>query len=294
MTVNFNAPLITGATEGGRYAVAVVTGDGQRILDLQGNQLGTTEASMTIYPSPTGGNFAHLFNVFKTENLVVPDVFTGNLSGLDVGLANWAQTHKSVVKFTVNPDVKVPVLQSVRAAKWLGANGNLRIELEFDEPLAAFGGNQVGLYGGEEIFNLGNYNFAFGSDRGDTSGTTLSGTSVAYNVIASAAGGATVTALESVGGGPPLAVFPDRQVLRLTATDLATGTFTPSNLTAGQVGIEVPGSNPKILYLWIGKGSGLVTGLKEIKARAVNVADPAGNAISVESANADVRTGSID
>jgi hypothetical protein len=56
----------------------------------------------------------------------------------------------------------------------------------------------------------------------------------------------------------------------------------------------VAGSDPKTVYLWIGRGSTLVTGLKEIKARVAGVKDPAGNAISESDADANVRTGSID
>jgi hypothetical protein len=287
MTASFNAPLKTGDTYGGQYAVMLVTNNGQRIEDLQGKQLGTTADSMVSYPIAA----SHLFNVFRTPELSVSDDFTGEFFGLDVGLANWAQTHKSAVKFTVERDDKAPVLQSVHSSQ---SGDDHRIDLTFDEPMAVFGGDGVGLYGGNEVFDLSKYSFAVSNDRGKTSAVRLDVVAPTYNVIASMSGGNLITALEPAGGGPRLSTFPPEQAFRLAATNVATGAAAYNSLVAGQIGIAVMGADPRRLFLKIGKGQSLAFGLKEIKGRVAGIVDPAGNEITGTDADANVRTGSVD
>lgn len=287
LTVTFNGALRTGEKEGGKYAAFLAT-DGRKIEDAQGNQLGTSRNSMTAYEATTGSQLRHLFNVFKSNDLVVTEKFEDDWAGLDVGFANWAQTHSTFSDFQLAKDEKAPVLQSVRANK--RSDTNLRIELEFDEPMAAFGGNGQALYGSAELFAPLNYSFAFGESSGKTSGVKLEGksSSAAYTNTTTTAGAGRYNSLE---------VFPKEAELQIvTSGTFATGTVVPSALLAATspLGIEVSGSNPKMVYFWVGRGNSLVTGYKEIKARVAKVSDPAGNVISTSDADANVRTGSID
>lgn len=296
LTITFNGALRTGEKEGGRYAALLLT-DGLKIEDEQGNQLGTSELSMTAYPSgAAAGSLRVLYNVFKADDLVLrqQNFLTYRLQAIapptDVGLDNWAATHNTVADFQLAKDTKAPVLQSVRGHK--RSDGNLRIELEFDEPMAAFGGNGQGVYSDNELFDLGNYSFAFGTETGKTAGTKLDGVTAAAVLKASG-----TAAVYNAGSGSDRETFAAETEFAFTNT-AASGIVVPSTLaqdaSAASPAIEVAGSNPKAVYIWIGKGNTLVSGLKEIKARVAGVTDPAGNAISASDADANVRTGSVD
>jgi hypothetical protein len=191
-------------------------------------------------------------------------------------------------------DDKDPVLQSVWASRMAGEA--FRIQLEFDEPLAILNpdGSLSDVH--PSVFELNNYSFAFGRERGKTSGFKLDGGNlVQADLVASKTESGTMTAVLNRSTNVTFGAMIVETALRFGADRIVTTNIGNGvALTAGEVGINVATENPKLVYIWFGKGASLFVGLKEIKARVVSVSDPAGNSIALTDADANVRTGSID
>ncbi len=283
VTLTFNAPLLTGSADSADYQVGFAFGgEAVGIEDEDGNPLGTgTDGMLDSYAGLAAGELIR--NVFKE-----PDLALGTPGADRVGDRNWSTTHDTVRTFTVEEDDITPKLTAVDVTE---EGSDVRIELTFSEPMAAFDGSLLGHTGpgtrGPGTDFIANYSFALSDVSDGLNDLDLGGDGVAVVVTAQGA---------TVGVG--------ERDLR-AATDLLAAdpglaetefSFDPGSVVAsfedftapGQIAVEVDEDNPTTLFLWINDRASYFNSVGQIKARAEDVADPAGNVIGDLAADANV------
>ncbi|MNS21237.1 hypothetical protein D3C72_529950 [compost metagenome] len=133
-TVSFKAPLKSSSAGKANYAVALVAASNtERIVDANGDQLGSNTSSLTTYPN--GGLIADAFKKATLPSLSIGGTGQGAIAATDYN--RLALTHNTVSRFSVAEDDTAPVLQSVAVT-----GGNV-VTLTFSEPLVAFGGTNT-------------------------------------------------------------------------------------------------------------------------------------------------------
>jgi hypothetical protein len=265
-TLSFDAPLIASSRDEAKYQVVLIS-DGTRITDGDGHQLGTNAAgSRTSYPA--AGEVIR--SVFKPQSLALKAV--PGLSGAD---AAWAATHTNVVTFEVAEDKTVPVLTAVGVTR---RSTDTRISLTFSEPMAAFNNTKAG-FSSAAIAELANYSFAVAKRTSKLDGIKLDGT---------------VGASDLVDPAVTLTWDADNQLEREFKFDPASFAADGQTATAGQVVAEVdPLDAKRVMLTLVGRPNFFLSEFAGIKARVVGVQDPAGNTITINQADRNVKTGQI-
>lgn len=265
-TLSFDAPLITSSSDEAKYQVVLIS-DGTRITDGDGHQLGTDAAgSRTSYP-PAG---EVIRSVFKPQSLALKAV-----PGLSGAEAAWAATHLNVVSFEVAEDRTAPMLTAVGVTR---RATDTRISLTFSEPMAAFNNTKSG-FSSAAIAELANYSFAVAERTSELDGIKLDGA---------------VGAPELVDPAVTLTWGADNQVEREFKFDPAAFAADRQTASPGQVVAEVdPLDAKRVMLTIVGRPNFFSSELAGIKARVVGVEDPAGNAITANQADRNVKTGQI-
>lgn len=265
VTFSFNGNLISSDNDNAKYQVFLVAQDSNdAIEDADGNQLGTSSAGSRT-ANPTAGGL--IFNAFK-EN----DLATATPAG-DVGDSNWDSTHTTVVNFELREDNTDPKLTGIDITK---EDDDVRVELTFSEPMAAFNGTSQGFFDASAT-DLDNYVFMVGQDRGDLNNVDVKD----EDSVDKGASMMAATNVSTLVGYEKEFDFGD-----LTATLADIDTLDGS--TTGIVAFEVDGDNPNTIFLWLNNQQNFFDTAKEIKARVGDVADPAGNTISDSDADKNI------
>jgi hypothetical protein len=160
VTYTFDGNIQAGRTGAAEYQAVLFTPD-DPIEDPRGNQLGTNAAGGL--PRPPVGDL--LSNAFKALDLAY-DGTPGQA---------WAQTHTSAVPFEVRSDAIAPKLVGVSVVE---DNQDLRIELTFSEPMAAYVGSGKA-HIAPSVFDLRNYSFMVGQKSTDLINENLNGLNLA-------------------------------------------------------------------------------------------------------------------
>ncbi len=256
-TLAFKAPLIANESTAAKYQVGLVasTASSPEIEDLQGEQLGTSDAgSLSAYPA--AGNLIR--NVFKEIDLALE---AAPASAAD----RWNATHDSVATFKTKKDVTVPKLEGVAMST---VNGDSRIELTFSEPMTAY--DDTDGYSHPELIDLTNYSFAVGEKASDLT-LTLEGEASAPDIN---------PGTEAVFGDDEA---DDEEEFRIVDED---GTPNNGQTQTGDIAIEVDPRNAKVVWITIeGREDWIDSDMGAIKARVEGVGDPAGNAITDSNAD---------
>jgi hypothetical protein len=271
--LSFDAPLLSSSDADCAYQLALVSaGPDERIRDAEGNQLGTDAAGgTTAYPEAG----ALVPGVFKARRLRYSAI-----EGLTEGSreARWAATHDDVVRFEVARDEQAPTLAGVRAV-YIG--DDTRLELTFDEPMAAFNGTTGGFVAptlGDDPTDLANYSFVLDESTDEAGDESLDGDRVAVEVDPRTA--TTFGARADLG----------------KEFRFAPGAFAASRAgaPAGSVVVEIDDRDPRKVWIVIAERPRFfAAAAAAIRARAEGVADPAGNATSEKRADAVAPIGSL-
>lgn len=265
-TFEFDAPLRTSRDGKAKYQLALAAG-AEAIVDRDGNRLGTAENGSLGSQAATGNM---ILGAFKAKNFG-----SGNIAGLTTGSREhgWALTHDNVATFQVREDKTAPTLTAVSVGQ---VATDTRIRLTFDEPLAAYDGTLAGA-SSAALQTLANYSFVVGRRVGALDGVKLDGEDGVGANEADSLNNATYVEREKEFRFPAAAYAASRAA----AVD-------------GSVLVQVDPKDPRQLLLTIvNRPNFFGSDAFEIKARAVGVADPAGNAITSVLANRNVVTGKI-
>lgn len=271
-TLVFDAPLIQSDDQLAAYQLVLVSeGASARITDAAGKQLGTNAAgSLSSYP----GAGRLILSAFQAPNLNLSAI-----TGLTAGSAEarWAATHLNQGAFKLNKDTTAPKLEALEVAR---IGDDTRLELMFSEPMAAYNGTTSGLVSaelGNDATDLANYTFALGKAASEIDGVKLDVASPAE---------VDPKAVASYGASAD----------RGKAFRFAPNAFAASRAAAvqGSVVVEVDPLNARRVLLTIIDRPGFFHDeATAIKGRVINVADPAGNAITSRNADENVQTGSL-
>ncbi|MEB3328245.1 MAG: carboxypeptidase regulatory-like domain-containing protein [Candidatus Sericytochromatia bacterium] len=245
VTYTFDGNLQTDDNEAAEYQAALFAVTSDKIEDAKGNMLGTNAA----------GNFA----MPTTNELIYNSFKDPDLAGDD-----WAETHKSAITFELKTDETDPKLTGVEVVE---DDQDLRIELTFSEPMAAYAGSgQANI--SETVFDLSNYSFMLGEKSGDLNNEDLEGNGVTESLPYSFTTADAKAEFSFAATGP----------------DFATNGDLDANAVAS-VAIEVEPDAPSQVNIWIRNGANLFDGFRSIKARVEGVTDPAGNNITATDAD---------
>ncbi|HEY9722077.1 MAG TPA: carboxypeptidase-like regulatory domain-containing protein, partial [Oscillatoriaceae cyanobacterium] len=160
LTISFKAPLIDSNNAAARYQFGLVhTANTSSMQDSGGNAIGT-DASGVPGSAPSTSD--------STTDLVHDAFEAPLLSG-----TTWASTHENVAYFDLSEDNTVPTLLSVMGLKT--SNGQSQLELTFNKPMAAYGGNPAtnDEYLSSSALDAANYIFLFGTVASDVSNADL-------------------------------------------------------------------------------------------------------------------------
>jgi hypothetical protein len=179
----------------------------------------------------------------------------------------WAQTHTSAVRFRAKSDEIDPVLTGI---EFVEDDEDLRIEVRFAEPLAAYAGSGKVLVD-DTVFDLRNYSFMLGASMSDLSNKELEG---AISVLSGASIADMASRLQ------PLREFQFDGTSRGAYVVASGGDL--KTYPGAAVAIEVDPDAPNTVNIWFRKGArdDLFKGFLAIKARVEGVRDPAGNGIN--------------
>jgi hypothetical protein len=261
--------LMTGDSDPAEYQAILFAG-GEKIEDADGNPLGTDQTGDCNTNSSPG---QLLFNVFKDTELTITPLLGYRLNHLGPN-SNWAQTHKTAVSFEFREDEVDPKLTGVDLVE---DEDDVRIQLTFSEPMAAYNGSGLGTVS-PSIYYLRNYSFMLGAKAGDLDGESLDG-GIQYNSATDLDGGTpdftaeqefSFVADESIGAYEDGAGSP---TLAGVGKDL-------DGAQGATVAIEVDPDAPTNVNIWIRNGRTMFEGFRTIKARVEGVSDPAGNSIT--------------
>jgi hypothetical protein len=252
VTYTFDGNLQTDDNDAAEYQAALFAITTDKVEDAKGNMLGTDDSG--AFKMPAEGDL--IFNTFRDPDL------SGN---------TWAATHKSAIAFELQTDETDPKLTGVEVVE---DDQDLRIELTFSEPMAAYKGSGVANID-PSVFSLANYSFMLGEKSGDLSNEDLEGTT---NDFAFDRSFTTADAKD--------------EFIFTTPTDFATNGDLDANATA-DIAIEVEPDAPSQVNIWIRGGSDLFDGFRAIKARVVGVKDPAGNNITDTDADKNLASATI-
>jgi hypothetical protein len=265
VTFTFDGNLKTDDATSAEYQAALFNIAAENIEDASGNALGTD---------------AGTFGLPDAKELIQDTFADPDLAG-----GSWSTTHKSAISFELKRDETDPKLKSVDTFE---SDDDLRIQLEFTEPMAAYAGNNKGSFGAG-VFALTNYSFMLGEDSGDLDAEELDG-------IADIAGENTTSINDVAFNGtssPAIPAATSEFVFDYTVpTAFATQTTLEKNTTAS-ICIEVDPEAPTFVNIWVRDGAYLINDRRQIKARVAGVADPAGNAISGTDADKNLISASI-
>jgi hypothetical protein len=272
-TLTFNAPLLSDDNENLDYVVALVAG-ANAVEDKSGNELGTDETGVLGTSNGTG-RLIHF--AFREPSLAVPS--GSNTPGDDD--TRWRLTHENFSTFSVAEDETEPSLVSVAVSQ---LTGRTRISLTFSEPMAAYGGGDLGIYG--------NLNAA---GTPSVNNTNLGGGDVAdFQTRLTFAVAETAADLEDVDLDGEGATAQALNVIGDTdgeqETELAFNFGTPGTATAS---LAVNPDDPKTLRLEIAKANLFDADMNAIKVRVEGISDPAGNTITESQADRNQKVGNI-
>jgi hypothetical protein len=253
-TLTFNAPLAAAEDETLKYQIGLVTDGTNTIEDKDGNDLGMgNDSGFGGYSNGEAGDL--IFNAFRETDLAVD-------SNATTDVLRWRQTHTHVSTFELAEDDTEPTLTGVTVTT---PSGLTRISLTFSEPMGAYAGNSeedsVNNLPSSSNLNTDNvrFTFAVAESAADLDDVDLDGDTVASS---STGWGAESNERESEFAIPG-----------------ATVTLNPNDPKT--VRLEVPGTD----YF--------SNEVNAIKARVEGLADPAGNAITERSADANQKVGTI-
>lgn len=143
-TFELEAPIKTGNTAEGKYAVLLVAAEDNVIRDAEALPLGQDKEKRF-------GNYREGDLIFNA----IAEPTVSMVGGLSKDEDRWADTHLSYVAFGVLQDTVAPELTAVRAFRNYADDGGLghdRLELTFSEPMQAFPAIR-----GRELLSLNNY-----------------------------------------------------------------------------------------------------------------------------------------
>ncbi len=288
LTFAFNAPLTRARRENARYHVGLVRGtDAQAMKDTDGDALGTNRHGEFSGSSPLAGNL--LRNLFREEVLSIADE-DGN--GTITAAERWTSTHDTVHTLALAGDDAPPRPTAVKVVK--DVSGHFRIELTFSEPMTVYNGKpdgraHVSLDGDrdrdgflDDANALHHYTFALGAAAGDTAGVTLNGFTSGTDLDPDPR---TVSTFGIEG---------DRK--KEFAFSLGAAAFQRrlENASTGEVIVDVAEDDPRIVRLTIkNRANWLDAGVKELRVRVEDVADPSGQTITGAAADANTLTTAI-
>jgi hypothetical protein len=291
LTLSIDAPLQTDDTEAAKFQAAMFANSkDDKIKDAKGNQLGTSDEEGKSFTWATAnGNI--LFNVFRDPDLAFSSTADGTA---------WAQTHKTAVSFEVKPDNVAPKVTGLGVTK---VEDDLRIELTFSEPMAAYRGTgKTDVFADPELYQLDNYRFLLGRNNDLNSEEIEAGAPEA------------VLDADSVTNTTELTVTDfDRKEFRIqigtltgvAASDIGAGKTKPGSTPAtdkiivgeladsAKIGIEVDPEAPAVLNIWIKDGKALFNKFDQLKARVEDVKDPAGKNITPTEADKNLVTADL-
>jgi hypothetical protein len=284
VTFTFDGSLRTGENTAGKYNALLISGGADDMIeDAKGNQLGTDDAgSLTEYP----GTGEYINNAFKDKDLAVQEDTQNTSFG-----TRWQQTHKSAIMFEVKKDTTDPKLTGIAVVK---DNQDLRLELTFSEPMAAYNGNGEGTFG-DGYQTLTNYTFMLGINRGDLSSDELDGEVTDFLDVETNPGGAKDANLNA-------AAVAAKEEFQLRATNVFDSESEFDAVATREIAIEVEPDSPNLINIWLKGRANLfeanladngVARYREIKARVEGVEDPAGNQISESDADKNLVTTSL-
>lgn len=268
-SLTFDAPLIAAQSDEAKYQVVLIS-DGTRIVDGEGNQLGT-DGNGSLGSYPLAGGVIH--SVFKPDALAIRDI-----PGLTNGSREerWASTHTNTTTFRLAKDKVSPTLVGVSVSR---PGTDTRIALTFSEPMAAFDGTSTG-YSSAQLTELANYTFAIARTPAQLDGTKLDG-----DVDPGAVLDPRVTATYGTATA-------DRE--KEFRFDTAAFTATRAGAVTGQVLVEVdPLDASRVLLTLIGRSQFFASEISGIKARAEGLQDPAGNNITDTAADRNIKIGTL-
>jgi hypothetical protein len=250
---------------------AVLFAGGEKVEDADGNQLGTNDHGAFEWPGA-----GVICNAFKdTELTLAPlQIAPYRLFNGTTYDTVWGQTHQTAVSFEFKEDEVDPKLMAVDLVE---DEDDVRIQLTFSEPMAAYKGSGLGTVS-PSIYYLRNYSFMLGAKAGDLDGESLDG-GIQYNSATDLDGGTpdftaeqefSFVADESIGAYEDGAGSP---TLAGVGKDL-------DGAQGATVAIEVDPDAPTNVNIWIRNGRTMFEGFRTIKARVEGVSDPSGNSIT--------------
>lgn len=283
LSFGFAAPLIRGAAKDARYQVGLVrSADAAKIEDTAGHPLGgNRNGDLGVLPTFPGNL---LRNIFRED---LPSVADDDRDGTITLAERWNSTHDTTRSFAVPKDSTAPKLIAVRVVK--DVTGDFRIELQFDEPLAAYNGTRDGeaaksLDGDDDRDGdvdladfIRNYTFVLGDAVGATAAVEMDGWKSSSDLSVDPRGVTTFGGASETRG-------------RELAFDVTAVAFRRrlDEASTGQVVLDVDEANPSVVRLTIkGRANWLDPAVKELRVRVVGVADPAGNGIGQTQATRD-------
>jgi hypothetical protein len=263
VTYTFDGNLKTDKDDAAEYQAALFRRTDEKIEDAKGNLLGTNDKGDFLLPNDKD----LIQNVFKDPDLA------GD---------NWAKTHKSAVSFELKTDETDPKLTGVELVE---DDKDLRIELTFSEPMAAYKGSGDAYVDSASVFKLSNYSFIVGKTSGDISGEELEG-------ITDTAANNGADDMYFDGSALPAVIEENEFVFDVAGGFGVTGKDLDAAPTASLT-VEVEPDSPSIVNIWLRDAADLFTDYRAIKARVAGVEDPAGNAIKSTDADKNLASASI-